>query len=104
MSGHTNPHRLARPLDARANVVIVDVFAVPSQQEIHPVSRRQRHMRGVIRRHGRNDFVPQQALRQFVGLGQVGQQRNAGQPRLACRCLAGIAAPHFFQHGGGDEE
>jgi hypothetical protein len=35
------PHRLARPLDARANVVIVDVFAVPSQQEIHLVIRRQ---------------------------------------------------------------
>ena len=98
------PHRLARTLDARTNVVVVDVFAVPSQQEIHLVSRRQRDMRGVIRRHGRDDFVPQQSLRQLVGFWQVAQQRDTSQLCHTCRCLGGITAPHFLEHGGRDEE
>jgi len=98
------PHRRTRALDARTNVVVVDVSAVPSQQEIHPVSRRQSHMRGVIRRHDRDNFVPQQALRQFAGLRQVIQQRDARQPRQTLPRVVGIATPHFLQHGGGDEE
>lgn len=69
----------ASALDAGADAVIVDVPAVPCEQEFHAVRGSEGDVAGIVRSYSRDNLVTEQAAGEFLGLDGGTEQRESGE-------------------------
>lgn len=80
------------------------MFAVPREQEVHPVDSRTRDMKGVVGRLLRHDRLPQQFLCQCGHLLINIQEWEPFQQIQPLACHFRIATPYLIQHDLGAKQ
>jgi hypothetical protein len=102
--GASEPKRCTSSLNAGAEMMVIDVPAVPSQQIVHSMSSGQANMNGIVLCYCGYNAAVHQVGDERGGLRRAGQQWHAAQAIQPCGGKGRIALANFPNDGLRDEQ